>query len=271
MKYLFWDLISIRNVLYLFIVRFNSRNMSDLIDNKKTNIDRPINDQENVNEKNQGMNDTVLPGVPTDKKDKSLNNLPGDEVKNDSIYCTCPYLNDPESITCVSCLKIINKMNVNNQKEPIKGDNQKEPIPGAETDRKKMPDQQNTESVNHKKLQDGTDKGERIVPPAKTGSAKDIIENKPKKFQLIAHPYKDSKVIDFGEGKSEYILTRDLLDPDNTKISGEHAEIAFKNGKWVLKDTSRFKETYVRVSEWELKDGDEILFGNRFFKFHSEE
>ena len=68
----------------------------------------------------------------------------------------------------------------------------------------------------------------------------------------------------------EVILNRDNTDPGNLSITSRtQAIISQKDGKWYIEDKSDQKTTFVQVStRHELHDGDNILLGNRLFKFH---
>lgn len=65
-------------------------------------------------------------------------------------------------------------------------------------------------------------------------------------------------------------LNRSNLDENNNTISSkEQAEIVFSEGRFVLQDKSSFRSTFIQVNpEYELKNGDIILMGNRLFVFN---
>lgn len=61
-------------------------------------------------------------------------------------------------------------------------------------------------------------------------------------------------------------LNRDNLDPDNPTITRkDQAELTFDSGQWQIKDRSSIG-TFLKLSESHtLKDGDQVLMGDRIF------
>ena len=74
------------------------------------------------------------------------------------------------------------------------------------------------------------------------------------------------------EGTS-IILTRENTEANNRTItSREQAELIHEDGKWFILNKSELGSTYLKVSrKLELHQGDEILMGDRRFKFEAEE
>ncbi len=91
--------------------------------------------------------------------------------------------------------------------------------------------------------------------------------NKPKQFSLKNGA--NQKLHFTGENVA---LNRANLDPTSRYISpNQHATISFKNGKWYLKGSGA-GATYVEVKgDMEIKNGDKIIFGNKFFTFEANE
>ncbi len=110
-----------------------------------------------------------------------------------------------------------------------------------------------------------------VSPKYGTLEAKPFIERKPSGISLIAYPYKsnNSRLVCFDSDTDRYTLTRGLLGPDNNNICEKQAELIyhFQLQKWILRDISPNKSTFVQVSESELYDGDELLLGNQYLRF----
>ena len=70
----------------------------------------------------------------------------------------------------------------------------------------------------------------------------------------------------FTSDQNKISLNRENLDPDNPTITrGVQADLSFSDGKWTIIDKSS-TGTFLRVSEaYSLKDGDQILMGDRIF------
>ena len=65
------------------------------------------------------------------------------------------------------------------------------------------------------------------------------------------------------------MLNRENLDEENMTLSGgEHAALAFKDGKWTIEDKSSNGATFVQANRpIELADGDMIILGQKIFRF----
>lgn len=76
----------------------------------------------------------------------------------------------------------------------------------------------------------------------------------------------EDSVISFKSDVPMVELNRENLDPDNPTITRKvQAELAFSNGQWKLTDKSSIG-TFIKISEsYALKDGDQILMGDRIF------
>lgn len=76
----------------------------------------------------------------------------------------------------------------------------------------------------------------------------------------------EDSVISFKNDVPMIELNRDNLDPDNPTITRKiQAELTFSNGNWKLQDKSSVG-TFLKLSESHtLKDGDQILMGDRIF------
>jgi hypothetical protein len=72
--------------------------------------------------------------------------------------------------------------------------------------------------------------------------------------------------VSFQSDQPTVILNRDNLDPDNPTITRkDQAELTFDSGQWQLKDRSSIG-TFLKLSEAHtLKDGDQVLMGDRIF------
>lgn len=68
---------------------------------------------------------------------------------------------------------------------------------------------------------------------------------------------------------SSVMLNRDNTDPKNDTITSRNqAEIVCEDGKWMIKDESELKTTFVQAARRiELQKGDLILLGNQLFRF----
>jgi len=66
-------------------------------------------------------------------------------------------------------------------------------------------------------------------------------------------------------------LNRDNLDETNHTITGKvQAELNFEGDKWMIRDSSEQKTTFLQLADrHELKDGDILLIGNKRFVFYS--
>jgi len=79
----------------------------------------------------------------------------------------------------------------------------------------------------------------------------------------------DSQTISFKSDVTKTPLNRQNLDPDNPTITRKvQAELSFSDGKWKIEDKSKIG-TFIKVSgEHTLKEGDQILMGDRIFTIH---
>lgn len=76
----------------------------------------------------------------------------------------------------------------------------------------------------------------------------------------------EDAIISFKSDIPKVELNRENLDPDNPTITRKvQAELTFSNGQWKLADKSSIG-TFIKLSEsYTLKDGDQILMGDRIF------
>jgi hypothetical protein len=79
----------------------------------------------------------------------------------------------------------------------------------------------------------------------------------------------DSQTVSFKSDVTKTPLNRQNLDPDNPTITRKvQAELSFSDGNWKLEDKSTIG-TFVKVSgEHTLREGDQILMGDRIFTIH---
>jgi pSer/pThr/pTyr-binding forkhead associated (FHA) protein len=64
--------------------------------------------------------------------------------------------------------------------------------------------------------------------------------------------------------------TNDVVIVDDTKVSRTHADIQFRDGRWLLVDLESRNGTIVngrRINQHPLRDGDRIQFGEKTFRF----
>jgi hypothetical protein len=79
----------------------------------------------------------------------------------------------------------------------------------------------------------------------------------------------DSQTVSFKSDVMKVPLNRQNLDPDNPTITRKvQAELSFSEGNWKIEDKSTIG-TFIKVSgEHKLKEGDQILMGDRIFTIH---
>jgi pSer/pThr/pTyr-binding forkhead associated (FHA) protein len=64
--------------------------------------------------------------------------------------------------------------------------------------------------------------------------------------------------------------TGDITFPHDGFMSGRHARIAYRGGKFVLSDEDSRNGTFVKIKgEVELEPGDTILVGKQVFRFEA--
>lgn len=105
----------------------------------------------------------------------------------------------------------------------------------------------------------------QVPTAARTISIKNLqIGEEQKKFTL-SEVGANRKVEFLGK---EHILNRSNTDPSNNSISSQkHAEIVFKDGKWMISDHSSNGATFVQVKgEVELKNGMQLIIGNKIYE-----
>ena len=90
-----------------------------------------------------------------------------------------------------------------------------------------------------------------------------IIPEKEEQMTPVTNDYEGTSII----------LTRENTEANNRTItSREQAELIHEDGKWFILNKSELGSTYLKVSrKLELHQGDEILMGDRRFKFEAEE
>jgi hypothetical protein len=97
--------------------------------------------------------------------------------------------------------------------------------------------------------------------------------NRTNKTKFSLKPLKGSKEkeiaqIEFTPDKNTITLNRANTDPENDNISRTtQAIINYENGKWIITDKSRLKNTFIWVKDpFELKNGDVVLLGDQKFE-----
>jgi len=193
-----------------------------------------------------------LKGVPTIEKNANQTQVTSD-------FCVCGYSNIEGTINCIGCKKPIKKDTITSEETKL--------IEGSE---KLSQDQTIKDPLKEKQIETITMKENTPIAPGRTEPGKSDYQKNTQKVSLTAHPYDKNIPLQLTSETDTYELGRDVLEPNNQKISSKHAMISLVDGKWYIKDTSTHKETFLRVSEHEIQDGDEIILGNRVYKISIE-
>lgn len=183
-----------------------------------------------------------------------------------------------------------NNQNIDdNEATTLQNDNMKTHVPGGDSPNDFIPGQKTEiidgEDLTQQNQQQGRDFTKTYIPGMEevvqgADGQEKIKQSKPREYRklvgwLVTYDI-DPKGVDYRlyEGKNpigsrpEHSIT--VVEPT---ISGIHATILFRNGKFRIKDEFSTAGTYVNNKEVEedikIHDGDEIKLGNVKFKFRT--